>query len=74
MTSEMPIRWKIYIVPFNKKCKMYNPYSLFGKTILVTGASSGIGQATAIECSRMGATLVLTGRNEERLLETYNSL
>lgn len=37
MTSEMPIRWKIYIVPFNKKCKMYNPYSLFGKTILVTG-------------------------------------
>ena len=53
---------------------MYNPYSLFGKTILVTGASSGIGQATAIECSRMGATLVLTGRNEERLLETYNSL
>lgn len=74
MTSEMPIRWKIYIAPFNKKCKMYNPYNLFGKTILVTGASSGIGQATAIECSRMGATLVLTGRNEERLLETYNSL
>lgn len=49
---------------------MYNPFSLSGKTILVTGASSGIGRATAIECSKMGAVLVLTGRNEERLQET----
>lgn len=52
----------------------YNPYSLEGKTILVTGASSGIGQRTAIECSRMGATLIITGRNAERLQETYNQL
>ena len=44
---------------------MYNPFSLRGKTILVTGASSGIGRATAIECSRLGAALVLTGRNEK---------
>ena len=49
---------------------MYNPFSLSGKTILVTGASSGIGRATAIECSKMGAVLVLTGRNQERLQET----
>lgn len=48
----------------------YNPFSLEGKTILVTGASSGIGRATAIECSKMGATLILNGRNEERLNET----
>lgn len=53
---------------------MYNPFSLEEKTILVTGASSGIGRTTAIECSRLGATLVLTGRNEERLIETLNSL
>lgn len=52
----------------------YNPYSLEGKTILVTGASSGIGQRTAMECSRMGATLIITGRNAERLQETYNQL
>ena len=45
---------------------MYNPFSLRGKTILVTGASSGIGRATAIECSRLGATVILTGRNEEK--------
>lgn len=53
---------------------MYNPFSLIGKTILVTGASSGIGRATAIECSRMGATCILTGRSEERLLETKAQL
>lgn len=53
---------------------MYNPFSLEGKTILVTGASSGIGRTTAIECSKLGATLVLTGRNEEALLETQAQL
>ena len=53
---------------------MYNPFSLAGKTVLVTGASSGIGRATAIECSRMGATVVLTGRNETRLDDTKAQL
>lgn len=53
---------------------MYNPYSLEGKTILVTGASSGIGRATAIECSKMGAKVVITSRNEERLKKTLDSL
>lgn len=53
---------------------MYNPYSLEGKTILITGASSGIGRRTAIECSKMGATLVITGRNQERLNDTLASL
>ena len=52
----------------------YNPFSLEGKTVLVTGASSGIGQATAIECSKMGARVVVTGRNEERLNETFTQL
>lgn len=48
----------------------YNPFSLVGKTILITGASSGIGRDTAIECSKLGAKCVITGRNEERLNET----
>lgn len=52
----------------------YNPFSLEGKTILVTGASSGIGRATAIECSKMGAKIIITGRNEERLNETFSLL
>lgn len=53
---------------------MYNPYSLEGKTILVTGASSGIGQATAVECSKMGAKVIITARNQERLQATFNIL
>jgi len=53
---------------------MYNPYSLEGKTILITGASSGIGRATAIECSKLGAKLVVTARNEERLKQTLETL
>ena len=53
---------------------MYNPFSLEGKTILVTGASSGIGADTAIECSKMGATVIVTGRNEDRLIQTLEKL
>lgn len=53
---------------------MYNPYSLEGKTVLVTGASSGIGRASAIECSKMGAKVLVTARNEERLKETLSRL
>ena len=52
----------------------YNPFSLEGKTVLVTGASSGIGRSTAIECSKLGATVVVTGRNEARLQETLSML
>jgi len=52
----------------------FNPYSLENKTILVTGASSGIGKATAIACSKMGAKVVITGRNAERLQETFQEL
>ena len=51
-----------------------SPFSLEGKTILVTGASSGIGRTTAIECSKMGATVIITARNKERLQETFDAL
>ena len=52
----------------------YNPFSLKGKNILVTGASSGIGRGVAIECSKMGATLFITGRDEKRLKQTMECL
>ena len=53
---------------------VHNPFSLEGKTILVTGASSGIGRATAIECAKMGARLFITGRDLSRLEETGKML
>lgn len=45
----------------------YNPFSLEGKNILVTGASSGIGRGVAVACSKMGATIILNGRNQMKL-------
>ncbi|HCT94567.1 MAG: 3-oxoacyl-ACP reductase [Bacteroidetes bacterium GWE2_39_28] len=53
---------------------MYNPYTLIGKTILVTGASSGIGKAVSIECSKLGAKVVITGRDKNRLNSTFEQL
>lgn len=53
---------------------MNNPFSLLDKTILVTGASSGIGERTAIECAKLGARLIITGRNEDRLNATLKKL
>ena len=53
---------------------MQNPFSLEGKTILITGASSGIGKAVAQECAAAGATCILTARSEERLTATLGSL
>jgi len=47
----------------------YNPFSLVGKNILITGASSGIGRSCAIECAKSGANLLLLGRDLTRLDE-----
>jgi len=49
---------------------MISPFNLTGKNIIITGASSGIGRATAIAASRQGARLFLFGRNKERLNKT----
>jgi NAD(P)-dependent dehydrogenase (short-subunit alcohol dehydrogenase family) len=51
-----------------------NPFQLHGKSVLVTGASSGIGRAVAVECARAGARVVIGGRNQERLDETIAML
>jgi NAD(P)-dependent dehydrogenase (short-subunit alcohol dehydrogenase family) len=53
---------------------MNNPFSLSGKTVLVTGATAGLGRQTAIHATQMGATVVITGRNEERLNSTMLDL
>lgn len=50
------------------------PFHLNNKTILVTGASSGIGRQVALSISEMGATVVCSGRDESRLKETFNNL
>lgn len=53
---------------------MFNPFSLNGKIIVITGASSGIGRQCAIDCSKMGARVVLVARNEDRLNETRSQM
>ena len=49
---------------------MNNPFSLEGKSVLVTGAASGIGRATAIQCAEMGAKVILVDLNEQGLNES----
>ena len=52
----------------------YNPFSLKEKTIVVTGASSGIGRQCAIDISKMGAKVIMIARNEQRLSDTLSEL
>ena len=52
----------------------FNPFSLEGKTILVTGASSGIGRGIAVTCSKMGAQVIINGRNKEKLQDTLSQM
>jgi len=51
-----------------------NQFSLKNKTILITGASSGIGRSCSVECSNAGANLILIARNEEELQKTMEML
>ncbi len=51
-----------------------NPFELKDKSILITGASSGIGRQIAITCSKMGARVIISGRDETRLTETFGQL
>ncbi len=50
------------------------PFHLHGKTVLVTGASAGIGAQAAISISKMGGTVIVTGRKEDKLKETISHL
>jgi len=50
------------------------PTLLAGRIILVTGASSGLGRALAIECARAGATVILSGRNNAKLERVYDEI
>jgi NAD(P)-dependent dehydrogenase (short-subunit alcohol dehydrogenase family) len=53
---------------------MTHPFQLTGKTILVTGATSGLGMQAAVSISEMGGTVVITGRRKEKLEETLSLL
>ena len=52
----------------------YNPFSLDGKTILITGGAGGIGSAVANTCIKLGARVILTDIREEALSATLQSL
>ncbi|WP_372872414.1 SDR family NAD(P)-dependent oxidoreductase [Shewanella sp.] len=51
-----------------------HPMDLSGKLVLLTGASAGIGRETAILLSKLGARVILSGRNEEALAQTLASM
>lgn len=54
--------------------EIFNPFSLKGKTVLVTGSSSGIGQGIAIAVSKMGASVIINGRNRNKLENTLSQM
>ena len=51
----------------------FNPLDLSGRRYLITGAASGIGKATSILLSRLGAELLLVDLNAEGLQATQQS-
>lgn len=51
-----------------------NHFLLRNKVVIISGASSGIGMAAAISISKAGASVILMGRNQERLKQTSNLL
>ncbi len=53
---------------------MTDLFNIEGKTILITGASSGLGKEIAIRCSEKGASLIITGRDKSKLEDTYHQL
>lgn len=53
---------------------MINPFAIENKTILVTGATSGIGRATALLCAQMGSRVIAVGRDETRLEEQQSQV
>jgi NAD(P)-dependent dehydrogenase (short-subunit alcohol dehydrogenase family) len=56
--------------------KQFTPdaHLLAGRVILITGASSGLGAALAIECARAGASVILSGRNGGKLERVYDEI
>ena len=57
-----------------KITEAFNPFSLDGRRILVTGSTSGLGKVIALTCARMGAEVICTGRDAERLAQTQEEL
>ena len=53
---------------------MFNPFTIEGKTILITGAASGMGKATAVTCAKMGAKVVAADYNADGLSNTMSEL
>lgn len=47
---------------------------MFGKIVLVTGATDGIGKQTALELAKLGATVLLHGRNPKRLIDAMKDI
>jgi NAD(P)-dependent dehydrogenase (short-subunit alcohol dehydrogenase family) len=65
--------WELHLDPDRHRPERLQSF-LRGKRVLITGASSGIGEALAVECGRLGAHVLLVARREEKLAEIVSAI
>ena len=77
-TNERSVGGKILSLLVNPRCRAPKPERLAakvaGKHVLITGASFGIGEATAYQLAAAGAIVMLVARSEDKLFEMVDDI
>jgi len=67
----LAVLWKKFI---NEGCVCQSDKSLVGKTVIITGGNAGIGKATAIQCAKLKAHLIIASRNVDKSMKARDEI